>query len=132
MKLVVYKGFDEEFLSMVKEEPLVDGTIATKLNVLEFDKKTRKQLDMALISLEESDEVWVTYSEYTSSETINAVTILTFSSAVSPFIGTDGTSVTDFLSMEINALPLVCAFSAILSNRATVSSCSSSKKSGLR
>lgn len=65
MKLVVYKGFDEEFLSMVKEEPLVDGTIATKLNVLEFDKKTRKQLDMALISLEESDEVWVTYSEYT-------------------------------------------------------------------
>ena len=64
MKLVVYKGFNEEFLSMVKEEPLVDGTIATKLNVLEFDKKTRKQLDMALISLEESDEVWVTYSEY--------------------------------------------------------------------
>lgn len=40
MKLVVYKGFDEEFLSMVKEEPLVDGTIATKLNVLKFDKKT--------------------------------------------------------------------------------------------
>ena len=75
MKLVVYKGFNEEFLSMVKEEPLVDGTIATKLNVLKFDKKTRKQLDMALISLEESDEVWVTYSEYTSSETINAVMI---------------------------------------------------------
>ena len=40
MKLVVYKGFNEEFLSMVKEEPLVDGTIATKLNVLKFDKKT--------------------------------------------------------------------------------------------
>ena len=59
MKLVVYKGFNEEFLSMVKEEPLVDGTIATKLNVLEFDKKTRKQLNMALISLEESDEVWL-------------------------------------------------------------------------
>ena len=39
MKLVVYKGFNEEFLSMVKEEPLVDGTIATKLNVLKFDKK---------------------------------------------------------------------------------------------
>ena len=33
MKLVVYKGFNEEFLSMVKEEPLVDGTIATKLSV---------------------------------------------------------------------------------------------------
>ena len=31
MKLVVYKGFNEE---------LVDGTIATKLNVLKFDKKT--------------------------------------------------------------------------------------------
>lgn len=65
MKLVVYKGFDEEFLSTVKEEPLVEGTITTKLDVLKFDKKTRKQLDIALISLEESDEVWVTYSEYT-------------------------------------------------------------------
>jgi len=65
MKLVVYKGFDEEFLSNVKEEPLVDGAIATKLDVLKFDKKTRKQLDMALLSLEENDEVWVTYSEYT-------------------------------------------------------------------
>lgn len=40
MKLVVYKGFDEEFLSNVKEEPLVDGAIATKLDVLKFDKKT--------------------------------------------------------------------------------------------
>lgn len=58
MKLVVYKGFDEEFLSTVKEEPLVEGTITTKLDVLKFDKKTRKQLDIALISLEESDEAF--------------------------------------------------------------------------
>ena len=53
-KLVVYKGFDEAFLSMVKEEPLVDGTIATKLNVLEFDKKTRKQFEKAY-SLEKNE-----------------------------------------------------------------------------
>lgn len=65
MKLVVYKGFDEEFLSKVKEAPLVDGAIATKLDVLKYDKKTRKQLDIALLSLEERDEVWITYSEYT-------------------------------------------------------------------
>ena len=65
MKLIVYKGFDEEFLTKVKEKPLVDGTIATKLDVLKFDKKIRKQLDMELLSLEENDEVWVTYSEYT-------------------------------------------------------------------
>lgn len=31
MKLVVYKGFNEEFLSMVKEELLVDGTILPKI-----------------------------------------------------------------------------------------------------
>lgn len=65
MKLIVYKGFNEEFLSKVNEEPLVDSDIAVKLDVLKFDKKTRKQLDMALLSMEESDEAWVTYSEFT-------------------------------------------------------------------
>lgn len=65
MKLVVYKGFDENFLSMVKEEPLVDNIIALKADVLKFDKKTRKQLDLALLSMDESDELWVSYEEYT-------------------------------------------------------------------
>lgn len=65
MKLVVYKGFDENFLSKVKEEPLVDNIIASKNDVLKFDKKTRKKLDMALLSMDESDEMWVSYAEYT-------------------------------------------------------------------
>ena len=65
MKLVVYKGFDENFLSEVNQEPLVEGSLAAKLDVLKFDKKTRKKLDMALLSMEEDDEVWITYSEYT-------------------------------------------------------------------
>ena len=65
MKLVVYKGFDENFLAMVKEEPLVDNIIALKADVLKFDKKTRKQLDLALLSMDESDELWVSYEEYT-------------------------------------------------------------------
>lgn len=64
MKLIVYKGFDVEFLRELEIYPLVEGDIQSKLDVLNFDKKTRKTLDMALISLDEDDEVWATYEEY--------------------------------------------------------------------
>lgn len=65
MKLTVYKGFDAAFLEELREPPLVEGTIETKKNVLSFDKKARKQLDIALLGLEDTDEVWITYEEYT-------------------------------------------------------------------
>lgn len=65
MKLIVYKGFDGEFLKELSIRPLVDNKIEDKINVLIFDKKIRKQLDLALLSLEDKDEVWATYEEYT-------------------------------------------------------------------
>ncbi|WP_022754254.1 DEAD/DEAH box helicase [Butyrivibrio fibrisolvens] len=65
MKLSVYKGFDKDFLSELEGNPLLDNKIASKLNVLKFDKKMKKKLDMALISLEDEDEVWATYEEFT-------------------------------------------------------------------
>lgn len=63
MRLTVYKGFDKEFLSTIKETPLVDGPIENKLNIFAFDKSYRKSLEIALISLDEDDEAWVTYEE---------------------------------------------------------------------
>jgi ATP-dependent DNA helicase RecQ len=65
MKLTVYKGFSVSFLTTVDYPQLVDCPIENKKNVLSFDKKTRKQLDIALLGLEDNDEVWVTYEEYT-------------------------------------------------------------------
>ena len=53
MKLNVYKGFDKYFLDNVDEEPLVEGSISDKKNVLSYDKKTRKSLNAALLSMEE-------------------------------------------------------------------------------
>ena len=64
MKLFVYKGFEKEFLENVQEQALVEGDIQTKQNVLLFDKKTRKKLDMSLLSLEDDESAWVTYEEY--------------------------------------------------------------------
>lgn len=64
MKLNVYKGFDSKFLESLSESPLVASDIDRKRNVLSFDKKTRKQLEIALISMEDDDETWVTYEEY--------------------------------------------------------------------
>ena len=65
MKLTVYKGFDATFLAELKEQPLVEGSVQKKVDVLSFDKKTKKQLDIALLGLEDEDEAWVTYEEYT-------------------------------------------------------------------
>jgi len=42
MKLTVYKGFDKNFFENIDDEPLVEGTISEKKNVLLYDKKTRK------------------------------------------------------------------------------------------
>ena len=65
MILLVYKGFEEDFLSKIEDKPLVDMNIMERLNVLKYSKKMRKQIDMALLSLEENDKVWLTYEEYT-------------------------------------------------------------------
>lgn len=65
MKLTVYKGFDVSFLAKLDFVPLIDCPIENKKDVLNFDKKFRKQLDIALLGLEDDDEVWVTYEEYT-------------------------------------------------------------------
>lgn len=65
MILLVYKGFEEDFLSKIEDKPLVDMNIMERLNILKYSKKMRKQIDMALLSLEEDDKVWLTYEEYT-------------------------------------------------------------------
>ena len=65
MKLIVYKGFDKAFFNSVDYSPLVDNDIELKKNVLLFNKKTKKQLDIALLELEDGDTVWLTYEEYT-------------------------------------------------------------------
>lgn len=65
MRLTVYKGFSPEFLKKLDGQPLLENEIEDKYNVLTFDKKLRKKLDMALLSLEEDDDVWATYEEFT-------------------------------------------------------------------
>ena len=69
MKLIVYKGFDVTFLSALKEKPLVEGSLEGKKNVFCFDKRARKQLDIALLGMEENEVAWVTYEEYTTIKT---------------------------------------------------------------
>ena len=64
MKLIVFKGFSKFFLSKLSFSPLLEMNIDQKKNVLTYDKKMRKQLEMSLISLEETDTVWATYEEY--------------------------------------------------------------------
>ncbi|MDD6046319.1 MAG: DEAD/DEAH box helicase [bacterium] len=64
MKLDVYKGFGRDFLSQLSISPLVENDLEQKKNVLLFNTKVRKELDMALLSMNDDDECWVTYEEY--------------------------------------------------------------------
>lgn len=64
MKLRIYKGFNVAFLENLGGRSLVDGKMIFKIDVLSFDKKTRKRLERELIDLEDSDDVWITYQEY--------------------------------------------------------------------
>ena len=64
MKIIVYKGFNISFLETIEDKPIIDSSILKKKNVLEFDRAFRKQLEFALLSLEEADQVWMTYEEY--------------------------------------------------------------------
>lgn len=64
MRLDIYKGFNIEFLNKLTGRPLVDGDVTSKIDVLSFDRGTRKQLERGLIDLDESDVVWTSYQEY--------------------------------------------------------------------
>lgn len=55
MKLIVYKGFKTDFLTSVNIEPLIKNDFNKKRDVLNFDKNYKKQLDMALISLQDDE-----------------------------------------------------------------------------
>ena len=64
MKLIVYKGFNSDFLVSVNVEPLIKNDYKRKRDVLNFDKNYKKQLDIALISLQDDESAWITYEEF--------------------------------------------------------------------
>ena len=50
MKIVVYKGFNLEFLRNQKVEPLVNNDFKYKLNYLIMDDNYKNQIMMAILS----------------------------------------------------------------------------------
>ena len=51
-------------IQKIDKEPLVSLEISQRLNVLKYDKKIRKKLQLGLLSMEEDDHNWITYEEY--------------------------------------------------------------------
>ncbi|MCI7345619.1 MAG: DEAD/DEAH box helicase [Eubacterium sp.] len=64
MRITVYKGFGSDFLESINDRPLINLPLQEKKNVLHYNRLFRKQLDIALLSLNDSDNVWITYEEY--------------------------------------------------------------------
>ena len=65
MKLVVYKGFNKEFLESLAEEPLLDISISKRQNVLKYTKDFNRKLRRALSQFDDEEVAWITYEEYT-------------------------------------------------------------------
>lgn len=65
MKIVVYKGFNLEFLRNQKVEPLVNNDFKYKLNYLIMDDNYKNQIMMAILSNINTDkEFFITYEEF--------------------------------------------------------------------
>lgn len=64
MKLIIYKGFDDGFLSKIDFTPLIEGDVNSKLNVLKFDKKYKKRLNTMLTQMDDEDTRWISYEEF--------------------------------------------------------------------
>lgn len=64
MKLDIYKGFSKDFLTNLKEEPLIDLDLSTRLNVLKYDKKLKKKLMAGLLYMDDDDHKWLSYEEF--------------------------------------------------------------------
>ena len=64
MKLIIYKGFDSDFFSTVEYEPLLDLDIKTKKNVLLYTSKLKRQINAAVLNMDDNDIRWLTYEEY--------------------------------------------------------------------
>ena len=64
MKLIVYKGFDINFLNNLSDAPLIEGNLLAKKDVLKFDKKVKRKLATSLLEMDDNDEFWISYEEY--------------------------------------------------------------------
>ena len=67
MKLVIYKGFDKDFLQKIEIPPLVEENIESKVDVFTFDVRQKRKLRRALedfCEFQETDDVWITYQEF--------------------------------------------------------------------
>ena len=64
MRINVYKGFAEESLAKLQESPILDMPFSERTNVLKYDKKLRKKIDLAIMSMGDTETRWMTYEEY--------------------------------------------------------------------
>lgn len=64
MKLIIYKGFNVDFLKKLSATPLIKNDIFAKKDILKFDMRLKRKLASALLGMDEDDEFWISYEEY--------------------------------------------------------------------
>lgn len=65
MELVIYKGFDSDFLFSLKTKPLIEINISDRRNIFNYNKSMKREFAGALLNMKDSDSFWITYEEYT-------------------------------------------------------------------
>lgn len=67
MKIIVYKGFNKEFLGNLKNEALLDNSILDKFDIFKMDDYYEEEIQLSILKKRNSmDSYWITYEEFTS------------------------------------------------------------------
>ena len=61
-RIIIYKGFDKEFLSKLQTPPLISNDISDKLDFRKLDDTYKNSIGAQIF--DPRTECWVTYEEY--------------------------------------------------------------------
>lgn len=66
MKVIIYKGFNKEFLESLEDEALLDTSIDDKINIFKIDDNYEEEIQLSILKKRNNmNSYWMTYEEFT-------------------------------------------------------------------
>lgn len=66
MKIIVYKGFNKDFLEKIEIDALIENSIEDKSNIFKIDDNYEEEIQSSILQKRNSnDSYWITYEEFT-------------------------------------------------------------------
>ena len=67
MKIIVYKGFNKEFLENLENEALLENSVDDKMDIFKIDDNYEEEIQLSILRKRNStNSYWITYEEFTA------------------------------------------------------------------